>query len=80
MTYVTIRATVRQGKIELLDDFPLAEDATLLVTVLDDDMLARLALFDHLTAGMQDMLAGRTSVISTEEELKTHLDSVFSEA
>ena len=39
MTYMTIRATVRQGKVELLDDITLPEDATLLVTVLDDVLL-----------------------------------------
>ena len=36
MTYMTIRATVRHGKVELLDDITLPEDATLLATVLDE--------------------------------------------
>lgn len=80
MTYMTVRATVRQGKIELLDEIHLPEDTTLLVTVLDDDLLERLTLGDHLLAGLQDALAGRATQVNTEEELKAHLDAIFIDA
>lgn len=79
MTYMTVRATVRQGKIELLDDIYLPEDATLLITLLDD-VLDRYTLGDHLVAGLQDVLIGRGTEVTTEEELRTHLDTIFREA
>lgn len=77
MTYLTIRATVRQGKIELIDDIMLPEDATLLVTVLDDSLLEDYSLGDHLIAGYQDIQAGRITEVSDEHELALLLDSVF---
>lgn len=79
MTYMTIRATVRQGKVELLDEVLLPEDATLLVTILDNDIFDRYNLGDHLIAGLQDILDGRTSEVTTEEELKAHLDAILVE-
>lgn len=79
MTYMTIRATVRQGKVELLDEVTLPEDATLLVTILDDDIFDRYTLSEHLVAGLQDILAGRITEVATEEELKAHLDTILAE-
>jgi len=79
MTYMTIRATVRQGKVELLDEVLLPEDATLLVTIIDDDVFDRYTLGDHLIAGLQDILNGRTSEVTTEKELKAHLDAIIAE-
>jgi hypothetical protein len=79
MTYMTIRATVRQGRVELLDEVLLPEDATLLVTILDNDIFDRYNLGDHLIAGLQDILDGRTSEVTTEEELKAHLDAILVE-
>lgn len=80
MTYMTIRATVRQGKVELLDDITLPEDATLLVTVLDDIVLEQYTLGDHLIAGLEDVLAGRVTAASDERELTNYLDAVFGQA
>jgi hypothetical protein len=79
MTYMTIRATVRQGKVELLDEIVLPEDAALLITILDDDVFDHYTLADHLVTGLQDVLAGRTTEITTEEELKAHLDTILAE-
>ena len=79
MTYMTIRATVRQGRVELLDEVLLPEDATLLVTILDNDIFDRYNLGDHLIAGLQDILDGRTSEVTPEEELKAHLDAILVE-
>jgi hypothetical protein len=77
MTYMTIRATVRQGKVELLDDITLPEDATLLVTVLDDVILEQYTLGDHLIAGLEDVLAGRAVEVTSDQELATYFDTVL---
>jgi hypothetical protein len=77
MTYLTIRATVRQGKVELLDDITLPEEAELLVTVLDDALPEKYSLGEHLTAGLRDILLGRVVEIDDENELSIHLDSIF---
>jgi hypothetical protein len=63
----------------LLDDIHLPEDATLLITLVDD-AFDRYTLGDHLIAGLQDVLARRSTEITTEEELRTHLDAIFTEA
>ena len=80
MTYMTIRATVRQGKVELLDDIALPEDATLLVTVLDDVVLEQYTLGDHLIAGLEDVLLGRTTDVNSEQELADYFDTVLGKA
>ncbi len=80
MTYMTIRATVRQGKVELLDDITLPEDATLLVTVLDDVLLEQYTRGDHLIAGLEDILAGRTIEVTGDQELADYLATVFDKA
>ncbi len=80
MTYMTIRATVRQGKVELLDDITLPEDATLLVTVLDDVILEQYTLGDHLIAGLEDVLAGRTVEVTSDQELANYLNAVLGKA
>jgi hypothetical protein len=77
MTYLTIRATVRQGKVELLDDITLPEEAELLVTVLDDALPEKYSLGEDLTAGLRDILLGRVVEIDDENELSIHLDSIF---
>jgi hypothetical protein len=78
-TYTTLKATVRQGKIELLDDFPLPENVTLLVTVIDDLLLEQLSLAEHLQSGLTDVLLRRTTLVRSEDELKNHLDRVFAQ-
>ena len=80
MTYMTIRATVRQGKVELLDDIALPEDATLLVTVLDDVVLEQYTLGDHLIAGLEDVLLRRTTDVNGEQELADYFDTVLGKA
>lgn len=77
--YPTLRATVRQGRVELLEDITLPEDATLLITVLDDSVLEALSLGDHLIAGLQDVMLGRVTEVNTPEELDHHLDVVFND-
>ncbi len=78
--YTTLRATVQEGKIKLLQDIPLPENATLLVTVLEEPLLETLTLGEHLIGGLQDILNGDVTVIGSRDELKTHLDQLFSEA
>ena len=78
--YPTLKATVRQGQIQLLEEANLPENATLLVIVLDDIAPENLTLGDHLVAGLQDVLLGRVTEVSTAEELAHHLDTVFNEA
>jgi hypothetical protein len=80
MTYMTIRATVRQGKVELLDDITLPEDATLLVTVLDDVILEQYTLGDHLITGLEDVFAGRVVEVTGEQELADYLDTILGNA
>ena len=80
MTYMTIRATVRHGKVELLDDITLPEDATLLVTVLDDVVLEQYTLGDHLIAGLEDVLLRRTTDENGEQELADYFDTVLGKA
>ena len=80
ITYMTIRATVRHGKVELLDDITLPEDATLLVTVLDDVILEQYTLGDHLITGLEDVLAGRTTEVTSDQELANYLDVVLGQA
>jgi hypothetical protein len=75
--YQTLKATVRRGKIELLDDVTLPEKATVLVTVLEDLSPADLTLGEHLTRGLADVAQGRVTKVSTSRQLKHHLDSVF---
>jgi hypothetical protein len=77
--YPTLKATVREGKIQLLEEIILPEHAILLVTVLDDITLEALTLGEHLIAGLQDMLLNRTIAVNTPEELERHLDTIFEE-
>lgn len=77
--YATLKATVRQGKIELLDSFVLPENVTLLVTILDDSLPEQLTLAEHLQRGLNDVLHHHTTVVRSTGELKNHLDSLFSQ-
>jgi hypothetical protein len=76
--YQTLKATVRRGKIELLDDVTLPERATVLVTIMEDLSPADLTLGEHLTRGLADVAQGRVTKVSTSKQLKQHLDTVFS--
>ena len=77
--YSTLRATVHQGQIELLEEATLPENATLLIVVLDDINPEELSLGEHLVAGLTDVRLKRVTPVSTEQELSDHLDNVFSE-
>jgi hypothetical protein len=66
--YTTLHATVRQGRIELLDNFTLPENVPLLVTVLDDPLPEHLTLAQHLQRGLTDVLLRRTVVVRSEDE------------
>ncbi len=80
MTYLTVRAIVRRGKVELIDDISLPEDATLLVTVLDDAVMQDYTLGEHLAASLQDILSGRVTEVEDEQELSAHLDMIFNKS
>ncbi|MCB9101237.1 MAG: hypothetical protein H6632_16990 [Anaerolineales bacterium] len=75
--YSTLKATVRQGKIELLEAATLPENSMLLVVVLDDVAPEGLSLGEHLIAGLQDVQLGRVTEVNTEQELADHLDTIF---
>lgn len=80
MIYPTLRATIHNGRIELLDDIPLPENAEILVTIMDETPLELLTLGEHLAAGLQDILLGRVSRTDTPQELSSHLDAVLEDA
>jgi hypothetical protein len=77
MVYPTLRATVRKGKIHLLDDVQLPENALVLVTVMDEAAIDSLTLGERLAAGLQDVLLGRFTEVKTRKEIKSHLDKVL---
>ena len=78
--YSTLKATVRQGQIELLEEATLPENATLLVVVLDDINPETLTLGEHLITGLTDVRLGRVTAVSTKQALNDHLDTVLSES
>lgn len=80
MIYPTLRATVRKGKIQLLDDVQLPENALILVTVMDEIALSSLTLGEHLTTGLQDILLGRVTQVESAAEISSHLDEVLAGA
>jgi hypothetical protein len=80
MIYPTLRATVRNGKIQLLDDLKLPEDALVLVTVMDEESMSSLTAGERLAAGLQDILLGRFTEVNTPREMSAHLDAVFGDA
>lgn len=80
MVYPTLRATVHNGQIQLLDNVTLPEDAVIFVTVLDESVMESLTAGERLAAGLQDILLGRFTEINSSEEMSAHLDKVFGEA
>jgi len=77
--YQTLRATVRKGRIELLEEVSLPDDTVLLVTIIEAVDPATLTLGEHLERGLADILRGSTTNVRTGKELKRHLDLVFGE-
>ncbi len=80
MIYPTLRATVRKGKIQLLDNINLPEDTPLLVTIVDEMAVETLGLGERIAAGLQDILLDRITQVDTPKELIAHLDEVLNEA
>lgn len=80
MIYPTLRATVRKGKIQLLDEMQLPENALILVTVMDETVMQSLTLGERLAAGLQDILLDRIVEVNTSEEMTSHLDEILGEA
>jgi hypothetical protein len=79
MVYPTLRATVHNGQIRLLNDIELPENAVVFVTVMDESLLQSLTVAERLAAGLQDILLGRFTEVNSEEEMSAHLDKVFEE-
>lgn len=75
--YQTIKATVREGKIELLENITLPENISLLVTVLDADTAEKLSLSDHFMSGLQDIISGNVVTVKDEMELNRYLNVLF---
>lgn len=80
MIYPTLRATVRRGKIRLLDEVQLPENALVLVTIMDDAAIDTLTVGERLAVGLHDILLGQFSEVNTAQEMASHLDKVFEEA
>jgi hypothetical protein len=74
-----MRATVRDGSIQLLDKVFLPENTSLLVTVVDDYNDSSLTLGEHLIGGLKDILQGNVTTFTTKHELNQHLDALFNE-
>jgi hypothetical protein len=68
--YPTLRATVPDGKVRFIENITLPENATLLVTVLDSDAIESLSLGEHLVLGLDDLLAGNVTEVSTHQKLQ----------
>jgi hypothetical protein len=75
--YQTLKATVRRGRIELVDDVTLPEKAALLVTIMEEVSPEALTLGEHLTRGLADVGRRRATKVGTNLQLERHLDSVF---
>ena len=80
MVYPTLRATVREGRIQLMDQINLPENAFLLVTIVDENAVETLSLGERLAGGLQDILHNRVTLVNTTQALTAHLDKVFTEA
>ena len=80
MIYPTLRATVHNGRIDLLDKIELPENAEILVTIMDEAPLESLTLGEHLAAGLQDILLGKVTHAESAKELSSHLDAVLEDA
>ena len=80
MVYPTLKATDQQGKIELIDDVPLPEDALKLVPIMNESAMNTLSLGDRIIAGLQDVLHGRVTEINTQQDLKKYFKRIFNEA
>lgn len=77
MVYPTLRATVHNGKIQLIDNVKLPEDAVVFVTAMDESIMESLTAGERLAAGLQDILLGRFTEVNTPKEMSAHLDKIF---
>ena len=79
MVYPTLKAIVREGQIQLIDEVDLPENAILLVTVIDEAAIGTLSLGEQIIAGLHDLRLGRVTEIVTSSDLNKHLDQLFDE-
>ncbi|MEK7807771.1 MAG: hypothetical protein AAB571_01770 [Chloroflexota bacterium] len=75
--YQTLRATVRNGQIALLDKTKLPNNIMLLVTVIEDVSPQTLTLGEHLVRGLSDVARKRVTRIRTKKQLRQHLDKIL---
>lgn len=75
--YSTVKAVMRQGRVELLEPLLLPDDTTLLVTVLDDLSDDEPSLGEMIIAGLTDIKEGRFRETSATYTVKDHLDYLF---
>ena len=75
--YQTLKAIVRQGQVELLDDVDLPESASVLVTILEEIQPETLTLGEHLQRGLTDVARQRSTRVNTAEQLQRHLDQIL---
>jgi len=75
--YQTLRATVRNGQIALLDKTKLPNNIMLLVTVIEDVSPQNLTLGNHLLQGLSDVARKRTTRVRTKKQLDRHLDKIL---
>lgn len=78
--YQTLKAVVRRGRVELLDNVALPESASALVTILEEVQPETLTLGEHLQRGLTDVAHKRSTRVSTAKQLQRHLDQVFAKA
>jgi hypothetical protein len=79
--YITIKATVNNGQIELLENVHLPENAKLLITLLETglDDTAEPELFtlgEHIVAGLQDIAAGQYTTVHDATTLEAFLAEI----
>ena len=78
--YSTVKAVVRQGRIELLEPLWLPEDTDLLITVMDDSPDDEASLGEQIIAGLTDIKEGRFRETSATYTVNDHLNYLFGPA
>lgn len=63
-----------------MDNVKLPEDAVIFVTIMDESVMELLTAGERLAAGLQDILPGRFTEVSSQKEMSAHLDQVFGDS
>jgi hypothetical protein len=63
-----------------VDNVKLPEDAVIFVTIMDESVMELLTAGERLAAGLQDILLGRFTEVSSQKEMSAHLDQVFGDS